>query len=190
MTEQAQEQAAPAGEQVQNQEQQQESRTLTWEEHTRELQRVGKKEKNEGKKSGVSELLERSGAESADDLIAAWQSQQTIAEELEGQEVKDLKRQHKESLKAVQGELDSHKEALGTYLEKEREGLPEHITDVLDAMSAPDQLAYISKHADALRTAQRPATVGRGSAPGSGNGAPATYEGQMSGFLGNILGAP
>ncbi len=78
---QGQGQAAPseANAEGQGQEQQQ-SRTLTWEEHTRELQRVGKKEKGEGRTARENELLEKTGAESIDDVLSAYTEYQGIQE--------------------------------------------------------------------------------------------------------------
>ena len=119
-----------------------------------------------GKAERDAELLEELGVESLDDLKSSLEAYNTAITELEGEEIADLKKQHKEALKTVQTDLDSHKEALAGYLEKEREGLPEHVTELLDTMSAPDQLAYITKHGDALRAESKPATVGRGSSPG------------------------
>ena len=66
MTEQAQEQTTP--ETDENQEETQEQKNLTWEEHQRELRRVGKKEKSEGRNTERAALLEALGV---DDLDAA-----------------------------------------------------------------------------------------------------------------------
>jgi hypothetical protein len=160
----------------------QEAKIVTWDEHQSELTRVGTKQKKEGKAARDNELLEKTGAESIDDILAAYTAQQEISAELEGQEVSDLKKAHKAELKTLSQEFDSYKEALQGYLDKEREGLPEHITEVLDQMSAPDQLAYISKHGEALRAEARPATVGRGSSPGSGASSSASRAEVMPGL--------
>jgi hypothetical protein len=150
--------------QVQAKPEAQEERTFT----QADLNKIAANEKREGKAARDKEILETTGANSIGDLLAAYTAQQEISAELEGQEVSDLKKAHKAEVKTLTEEFDSYKKALQGYLDKEREGLPEHITEVLDQMSAPDQLAYISKHGEALRAETRPPTVGRGSSPGAG----------------------
>ena len=119
--------------------------------------------------AALKNYAEEKGFDSVDDFIAAAEAQHSAEAAVEPQEIADLKRQHKETLKTVQTDLDAHKEALQGYLDKEREGLQEHVTELLDTMSAPDQLAYITKHGDALKGEQAPKTVGRGSSPGGGS---------------------
>jgi hypothetical protein len=153
-----------------------EGKTLTWEEHQAELKRIGTKEKKEGRGARDNELLQKTGAESIDDLLAAYTSQQEMAAELEGQEITDLKKQHREALKAAQDDLKAHQDALGAILEKQREGLAEHYIPLLDKMSAPEQLAYIAEHGEAMRGEDKPLvppSIGAGSSPGNpGNRVP------------------
>ena len=169
---QAQGQAAPESADIQpEQGQQAEERSYS----QADLNKIAANEKREGKQSGATEreqqILEELGAESLDDLKGTVEAYHSAVTELEGEEIADLKKQHKETLKTVQTDLDAHKEALQGYLDKEREGLQEHVTELLDTMSAPDQLAYITKHGDALRAEPKPQTIGRGSSPGGGTSA-------------------
>jgi hypothetical protein len=177
---QAQGQVAPEAPQdspqVQGQDNQQEGRTLTWEEHQAELKRIGTKEKKEGRGARDNELLQKTGAESIDDLIAAYTSQQEMAAELEGQEITDLKKQHREALKVEKDKAERYEAALNSMLEKEREGIPEHYIPLLDKMDPDEQLAYIAQNREAIAQAgdpQVPPSIGAGSNPGNpGNRVP------------------
>jgi hypothetical protein len=163
MTEQVQEQ--PATENTQSQDTTQEQRTLTWEEHQAELKRVGSKEKKQGKSAAETALLEKSGAGSIDELITAYTSAQEVARELEGEQVQAVRSEYEEKVKGANERAERYEEALKTYLETQRDGVPEHITTLLDSMDVVDQLNYLSKNREAL-VDPKPSTVGRGSAPG------------------------
>ena len=78
MTEQAQGQAAPESADTQV-EAQPEARTLT----QADVKKIAENEKREGKQSAIRELLEKTGAESIDDVIARVQSQMQTESEQE-----------------------------------------------------------------------------------------------------------
>jgi len=53
----------------------------------------------------------------------------------------------------LKADLEASNGALRSQLEAEREGLPAHIIEVLDTMTEPKQLEYISKHRTQLKPA-------------------------------------
>jgi hypothetical protein len=79
---QGQGQAAPEAEgtQAAESQEQQQDRTLTWEEHQAELKRVGSKEKKDGRTARENDLLKATGAESIDDIISGYTEYQGIQE--------------------------------------------------------------------------------------------------------------
>lgn len=56
-------------------------------------------------------------------------------------------------LEPLQESLERYKEALAGYVKRAREGLPDHLVPLLDQMDEVDQLAYLTKHSDVLKTA-------------------------------------
>lgn len=84
------------------------------------------------------------------------------------QELATIKEDLGQQLDKANDELQKALEVLGGYLEKEREGLPAHITALLDTMSAYDQLDYLSQHRESLRPSTKKAptpTPNSGSEP-------------------------
>lgn len=51
------------------------------------------------------------------------------------------------------GKLEATETALKAYLTKERDGLPRHVTELLDKLPITEQLAYIAANREALKPA-------------------------------------
>ncbi len=109
-------------------------------------------------------LLKELGFEDFDDLketVEAYrvveQEMQTDAERFEAELEKVRPRAEK---------AERYEEALKGYLDKEREGLPAHITALLDRMDPVDQLAWIGENREAIAEAAVPPSIGAGSNPG------------------------
>jgi hypothetical protein len=85
-----------------------EEKNLTWEEHQRELRRVGKKEKSEGRTSREKELLEKSGAESIDEILAAYEAHKLTEAEMQSEADKEKQRAAKleEQLNTLKSERE------------------------------------------------------------------------------------
>jgi hypothetical protein len=125
----------------------------------------------EGRESERKGILEKAqGAKSIDNLIEAWNNANEVARQLEGEEIQQVRSEYEEKLGSVSGKAEKYEATLEKLLEKEREGLPEHITSLLDDRDPADQLAWIAENREAITEAQRPASVGRGSAPGEPEG--------------------
>jgi molecular chaperone GrpE (heat shock protein) len=56
-------------------------------------------------------------------------------------------------LEPLQERLERYEGVLGQYLERSRQGVPEHLIPLLDQMDVADQLAYLTEHADELKGA-------------------------------------
>ena len=170
MTEQAQGQPTTEDNGTQGQGQEQE-RTFT----QADLNKIAANEKREGRTARESELLQQTGAESIDDILSAYTEYQGIQEAVETEadrantRAERLDKRIKEELQPKAEKADRYEAALNSLLEKEREGLPEHITSLLDGRDPDQQLSWIAENREAIAEAQKPATVGRGSAPGSGS---------------------
>lgn len=169
MTEQAQGQAAAetqgtqaqgAQETAETQDQATEERTFT----QADLNKIAANEKRDGRNSVLSEL----GFEDFDELKSTVEAYRGIEEASSTEADKLQKQLDKLSPRAEKAER--YEKVLNTLLEKEREGLPEHITSLLDGRDPDAQLAWIAENREAIAEAQKPQTVGRGSAPGSGGG--------------------
>lgn len=81
--------------------------------------------------------------------------EQAEAERLEAQqEFQQLAEQRLErisELEPVAERAERYEAALRTHLDREREGLPDHITTLLDRMDVAEQLEYIAANRDSLR---------------------------------------
>ncbi len=53
-------------------------------------------------------------------------------------------------LEKLEPRLKSYEQAFGIYLEKAREGLPEHLAPLLDKLNPVEQLEYLTEHGAAL----------------------------------------
>ena len=114
---QAQGQATPseAGTQGARQEQgESQDSTLTREDHIRELKRVGKKEKAEGQQKAINDLLEKTGAESIDDVLSAYSEYQGIQEAVTTEADRERTAREKAEAKAQAAE-DRYTGTLKTY---------------------------------------------------------------------------
>jgi hypothetical protein len=94
------------------------ARTLTWEEHQAELKRVGSKEKKEGRTAREKDLLEKAGAESLDEVIAAYQAQKQVEAEMESAADKAEKAKAKAEERAQAAE-ERYTNTLRTYAIKD-----------------------------------------------------------------------
>lgn len=126
-----------------------------------DLSKIAANEKREGRNSVLTEL----GFDDLDELKQTVEAYRLVESEIDTEADKLAKKLEKLSPKAEKA--DRYEAALNTLLEKEREGLPEHITSLLDGRDPDEQLSWIAENREAIAEAQRPATVGRGSAPGS-----------------------
>lgn len=161
MTEQAQEQAAP---EPQEQAQEQE-RTFT----QADLNKIAANEKREGRSSVLSEL----GFEDFDDLKSTVEKHRAVEQETQTEAEKYQKQLKKLTPKAEKAER--YEKALTTFLERERDGVPEHIGILLDNMDPVDQLNYLSENKPNLVPQETGRTTRRspdltGGAGGSGSG--------------------
>lgn len=90
--------------------------------------------------------------------LIAERRQQEEASKTELDKVRDKAEKLDGDLKTVKASATSEKEradryetALTGYLETEREGIPEHLTALLDRMDVVEQLTYISENRAALK---------------------------------------
>jgi hypothetical protein len=63
---------------------------------------------------------------------------------------------------------EKYEAVLTQYLEKERDGLPDHILPILDKLPVDEQLAYIAEHREVLRPAKAPPPNTNGADGGTG----------------------
>lgn len=100
--------------------------------------------RKEARQAAINDLLKKAQAESIDEVIEGYQGFKTV-EEATQTEADKLKAQ----LEKVQPRAERAtklEEALTGYLEREREGVPEYVTDLLNKMDVVDQLAWLSQH--------------------------------------------
>jgi hypothetical protein len=162
MTEQAQEQATPTAATETTQETQPYFVAQTKEDY----ERVYGPTRQEGRSSYEKWLLEQTGAEKADEVIAAYKDAQEVARQLEGEEIQRIRSEYEEKLGGASSKAEKYEGALKTLLAKEREGLPEHILTLLNDRDPADQLSWIAENREAIAESQKPPSVGRGSSPG------------------------
>jgi hypothetical protein len=84
---------------------------------------------------------EKAKAEAERQRLKEQEEYKTLAEKAEAQVAE---------LEPFKASAERYLEALNGYLEKERAGLPDHILSLLDAMDAPEQLAWITKNREAV----------------------------------------
>lgn len=146
MTEQAQETAAPETEATEETtesketETQEEQRTFTQD----DLKKIAAKEKREGKKSRDSELLEKSGAKSVEELLEAYANLQVVEEELKSEAEKEIEERYKGQISEVETKLEEerklserYKGAIEAQLEARTTDLPDHLKELLGRIDDP-----------------------------------------------------
>lgn len=145
-----------------------------------DVNRIAANEKREGRSSVLGEL----GFDDLDELKEAIEAYRTIEAETQTEAEKYQKELEKLSPRAEKAER--YERALTGYLETEREGLPEHITALLDRMDPVDQLEWIRTNREAITPQeQRPP---RRSPDASVRQAPSDDPRQEVGrFLGSLL---
>lgn len=100
------------------------------------------------RKEARAALLSDLGYENLDELKGAVEAQRTLEEEMSSEAEKLQKKLEKLSPKAERA--DELEKVLTTFLEREREGVPEHIIALLDRMDVTEQLAYLAEHKENL----------------------------------------
>ena len=101
----------------------------------------------------ATEATERAKREAEEEALKKNQEWQQLAERNAKRisELEPLQAQVEET----NGQLERYKAALTTHLTTQREGLPQHVTDLLDRLDPVDQLEWIAKNREALATPQR-----------------------------------
>lgn len=107
----------------------------------------------ERKKTEAATAKAREDAEA--EALVKNQEFQTLAEK-RGKQVETLTAERDaatQSVEAVTGERDRYRATLDRFLARERTGVPDHITALLDRMDPVDQLDYLAAHREALTPA-------------------------------------
>lgn len=83
----------------------------------------------------------------------AKQQQETarLKEQQEFEKLADQRQERIDELEPAANKAERYEAALKVHLDKEREGLPEHIIELLDTKDVADQLEYIAKNREALK---------------------------------------
>ncbi|MCL6437222.1 MAG: hypothetical protein K6T51_01315 [Rubrobacteraceae bacterium] len=139
----------------QPQEKKSEERTFT----QADVSKIAANEKREGRQSVLREL----GIDDLDELKSIVEDYRA-AQEMTQTELEKYQKQV-EALTPRAEKAERYESALTNILEREREGLPEYIIQLLDRMDPAEQLEYIAEHRDLLKPEGR-ASLGRGSSPG------------------------
>jgi hypothetical protein len=110
--------------------------------------------------------------------LRAWKAEQEAAaaaaetaqleEQGKLQELADNLKAKLEEAKPKVKTAEKYEAVLTQYLEKEREGLPDHILPILDKLPVDEQLSYIAEHREALKPAKAPPPNTNGADGGSG----------------------
>ena len=98
--------------------------------------------------------------------LKEWREQQEAAAkaartaEMEQKaEFEQLAQEYKEQLAGLKPRVeiaDKYEATLKTYLDKERDGIPDYLLPILDKLPVDEQLAYIAENRDKLRPAPKP----------------------------------
>lgn len=132
---------------------------------------VARTQEDFNKKAGLSResirnaVIKDLGFDDPDELKETVEAYRAMEAELETEAEKVQRQLEKVQPKAEKAER--YEQALQKHLEAQREGIPEHIGALLDRMDPVDQLEWISENREAIAESGKPASVGRGSAPGS-----------------------
>jgi hypothetical protein len=84
------------------------------------------------------------------------------------QELADKLKADLEKAKPKVKTAEKYEQVLTQYLEKERDGLPDHILPILDKLPVDEQLSYIAEHREALKPAKTPPPNTNGADGGTG----------------------
>jgi hypothetical protein len=110
--------------------------------------------------------------------LRAWKAEQEAAaaaaetaqlqEQGKLQELADKLKADLEKAKPKVKTAEKYEQVLTQYLEKERDGLPDHILPILDKLPVDEQLSYIAEHREALKPAKTPPPNTNGADGGTG----------------------
>jgi MFS superfamily sulfate permease-like transporter len=110
------------------------------------------KKRLEREQRKAEELAQKARDEAEAKALADQQEWQKLAEK-HGKSAETLKAEldtRLADLEAVNQRIERAEEALAGYLKAEKEGLPESVLELLEKLDPVDQLAYLTKHRDAL----------------------------------------
>ncbi len=99
-------------------------------------------------KAAIESQQERDRKAKEEQALAQQGEYQRLAEERQ-QRITELEAQNT-ALAGVSSQRDRYKASLGAVLTKQREGLPAHITALLDRMDEAEQLEYLAANRDVL----------------------------------------
>ncbi len=181
MTENQQTQGQPASDNNDGQQQAQQNQPYFVAQTKEDYERVYGPTRQEGRSSYEKWLLEQTGAEKPDDVIAAYTQAQEVARELEGEQVQQVRTEYEEKLtaerdagKALRKEYALRDALRDAGINGERLPLALRVADLSTLSVGQDNaVSGLEDAVNGIKEASpewfgepKPATVGRGSAPG------------------------
>jgi hypothetical protein len=132
------------------------------------------------REEGRSSVLKDLGFEDFDDLKETVEAYRLVESEMETEAEKYQREVEKYKPQAEKAER--YEGALKTYLDQERDGLPPHITALLDRMDVADQLEWLSANKEHLKAPSR--------VPGSPDATSASGRDPVEEHMNKVYGKP